>query len=172
VNIQTATKAHAGLLAWLRRHHVDYELHEHELTFTARQTARAEGVDPHTFAKVVGVLADEGTRVLVVVDATDRLDLHKAREALGARSVRLLDEVELDALAPSCERGAIPAVGDLFGLPLYADHAVRADREISFNAGSHEVSVRVDREAWEQATGVRYADLAENLDRRPAWTWS
>ena len=36
----------------------------------------------------------------------------------------------------------------------------------------HEVSVRVDREAWEQATGVRYADLAENLDRRPAWTWS
>jgi Ala-tRNA(Pro) deacylase len=135
-------------------------------------TAQAEGVDPRTFAKVVGVTTDDGRRVLLVLDATDHVDLRKAREALSAREARLLSEADLVAIAPECEAGALPAVGALYGLPVYADHAVREDAAISFNAGSHRFSVRVDRSAWERAAEVRYADLAEASDRRPAWVLS
>jgi Ala-tRNA(Pro) deacylase len=160
------------LVEWLRTKDVEYEIHEHDLAFTARATATAEGIDPRTFAKVVGVATPDGRNVLVVLDATDHLDLGKARRALGVSEVRLLTEAELTALAPGCEAGAIPAVGSLFGLPTYADYAVREDREISFNAGSHRLSVRVDRAAWERACGTIYADLASNSDMRPAWTRS
>ena len=121
---------HMSLLDWLAGNDVEFEIHEHEEAFTARASARAEGVDPRTFAKVVGVMTD---------------------------------------IAPGCEAGALPAVGKLYGLPTYADHAVRDDPDISFNAGSHRFSVRVDREAWEKAARVRYADLALESDRRPAW---
>jgi len=165
---RTAPEAHAGLLDWLRQHDVDHELHEHVQTFTARSTARAEGVPPQTFAKVVGVGTDDDRVALVLVDATDHVDLRKAAAALDASSVRLLDEPELAALAPDCEAGAIPAVGILFDVPMLADTAVREDPEISFNAGSHRWSVRVDRARWERAAEVRYADLASRGER-PAW---
>ena len=158
----TATRAepHQGLLRWLARHGIDHEVHEHRLSYTAKETARAEGVEPSTFAKVVGIEADDGRKALFVLDATDRVSLPKVAAAMGAESVRLLREPELEGLAPDCEAGTIPAVGALFGLPLYADQAVREDAEISFNAGSHRVAVRVDRQAWEAAAEPAYVDIA------------
>jgi Ala-tRNA(Pro) deacylase len=168
--------AHPGalpaLLEWLRSRAIEHDVHEHPETFTARQTALAEGVDPRTFAKVVAVRTDDQQTVLLVLDATDHVDLRKAREALLADDVRLLTEAELAALAPDCEAGAMPAVGALFDLPMVADHAIREDAALSFNAGTHRCAVRVDRRAWERATDVRYVDLAEDADARPAWARS
>lgn len=166
------TGPHPLLLSWLAERAIEHEVHEHTQTFTARATASAEGVDPRSFAKVVGVRTDDDRTFLLVVDATDHIDLVKASRALYARDVRLLTEADLAALAPDCEAGAIPAVGILFHVPMIADYAVREDRDISFNAGSHRFSVRVDRSAWEQATAVRYADLAAESDTRPAWARS
>ena len=168
----TGAEPHQGLLRWLARNGIDHEIHEHRLSYTAKETAHAEGVEPSTFAKVVGIEADDGRRALLVLDATDRVSLSKAAAALGVERVRLLREAELEALAPDCEPGAVPAVGSLFGLPLYADEAVRADPEISFNAGSHRVAVRVDREAWEEAAEPAYVDLAAGAGEQsgaPEW---
>lgn len=168
----TVGRPYPGLLDWLASHHIEYEVHEHDPAFTAHATATADGVDPRTFAKVVGVAAPDDRNILIVLDATDQLDLHKARRALGTGDVRLLSEAELTALAPDCEVGAMPAVGSLFGLASYADYAVRDDPEISFNAGSHRFSVRVERASWERACDVAYADLAVQDDSRPAWAGS
>jgi Ala-tRNA(Pro) deacylase len=162
---------HPGLLDWLASHDVEYEIHEHPVSFTARETAHAEGVDPATFAKVVAVATDTG-RALLVVGALDHVDMRKARSLLKAHEVRLLTEEEVGQLAPGCDVGALPALGQLFGVPMYADYAVRDDAEISFNAGSHRFTVRVDRAHWERTTGVSYGDLAEDWDRRPAWSRS
>jgi Ala-tRNA(Pro) deacylase len=164
--------AHAGLLDWLGRNQVEFELHEHPLTFTARETARAEGVDPSTFAKVVGVITSDGRRALLVVEADDHVDLLKARQLLDTGHVRLLEEDELIELAPDCAVGTIPPVGDLFDVTVYADHAIRERPEISFHAGSHRHAVRVDRAAWERATNVLFGDLAVDREGIPAWALS
>lgn len=160
------------LIDWFIGTGVEYEIHPHGLTFTARATAMAEGVDAWTFAKVIAVAPHDGQPVLVVLDATDHLDLRKARVVLGTTDVRLLTEPELARLVPGCEVGALPAVGALFGLATYADYAVRDDPEISFNAGSHRLSVRVERERWERACNVIYADLADDTNEGPAWARS
>ena len=154
------------LLRWLIEHDVDHEVHEHHATIRARETARAEGIDPRRFAKTIVLIADEHPTI-VVVDAVDRVDLAKAGSFLGAESVRLATEDELLALAPGCEVGTIPPVGDLFGLKVTADHAIHDDPEISFHAGSHHFTVQVERAAWERAGHVVYADLAAT--DRPAW---
>ena len=114
----------------------------------------------------------EGCNVLLILDAPDLVDLHKARRVLTTGDVRLLTEAELAALAPGCEVGAIPAVGSLFGLTMFADYAVREEPDISFNAGSHRFSARVERAGWERACGLVYADLAADTDTRPAWSRS
>jgi Ala-tRNA(Pro) deacylase len=160
------------LLDWLAGNDIEYEVHQHDPAFTARATAPAEVVDPRTNAKVVAVASSDGRNAIIVLDATDHLDLRKAHDVLAASDVRLLTEVQLTALAPGCDVGAIPAVGALFGLTTYADYAVRDDPEISFNAGSHGFSARVDRARWERACSVVYADLAEDADAGPAWARS
>lgn len=160
---------HAGLLDWLAGHGIEYELHEHPLTFTARETAEIEGVDPRRFAKTVAVETEAGERVLIAVDAVDHVDLEKAAGALDTPHVRLLTEPEMIAFAPGCEVGTIPPVGDLFSVRVLADIAVREDPEITFHAGSHHFTVHVDRPGWERAGGVTYADLADARDRGPAW---
>lgn len=165
-------RPHKGLIDWLAAEGIEHELHEHRPTYTARETARVEGVSPQSFAKVVGVRSADGRNALLVLDATDHVDLRKAGRALDAGQLRLLSEEELQALAPECDTGALPAVGLLFELPMYADYAVREDPQISFNAGSHRWTVRVDRAAWERQSKVIYADLTEDVDRRPAWSRS
>ncbi len=162
-------KPHVGLLAWLAGHDIEYELHEHPVTITALQMARAEHVDPRRVAKTLVVDLGDGRRALVVLDAADRLDLAKAARALEAERVRLLTEDELAELAPTVELGTLPPVGALFGLPVRVDHALHAESTITFPAGSHRFAVLVDRAAWEDAAGVVYADLAETADRGPAW---
>jgi Ala-tRNA(Pro) deacylase len=158
-----------SLQVWLTERDVEFDVHEHDEAFSATSTALAEGVDARTFAKVVGVTTDDGRAALLVLDAQDRLDLEKADRALDAGDVRLLTESEFAALTPGCVPGAVPAVGALFGLPMVADLALRDCDEISFNAGTHRHSVRVDRAAWERATAVRYEDLAIADPDRPAW---
>jgi len=167
----TRAAPHAGLLRWLREHEVEHEVHEHHLTMTARETAHAEGIDPRRFAKCVGVATAEHGQAILVVDAVDRLDLGKACHLLDTEHVRLLSEGELLELAPDCEIGTIPPVGELWGLPVFADFAVRDDPDISFHAGSHQFTVHVDRAAWDGAAHVIYGDLAERGER-PAWAAS
>lgn len=159
------------LLAWLERNRVDYEIHEHVATITARATARADGVDPRRFAKTVCIIADDRP-TLVVVDAVDRVDLEKIRAVLEAEHVRLASEEEMVELAPDCEVGSMPPTGDLFDVRVMADIAVRDDPGISFHAGSHRFTARVDRAAWERAARVVYHDLALADGERPAGTAS
>jgi Ala-tRNA(Pro) deacylase len=160
------------LLDWLTVHGVEHEVREHALTVTARETARAEGIDPRRFAKTVAIETDDGRRALVVLDATDKLDFGKAAHVLQADHVRLLTETELTAISPDCDTGTLPPIGELCGLPVYADRAIREDAEISFHAGSHRHTVHVDRAAWERASAVAYADLAATDASVPAWSRS
>ena len=160
------------LVRWLDVEGVDHEIHEHGRALTAVATARAEGVDPKTFEKVVWVRSADGGDALMVLDSEDHLDLKKARDVLKSGRVKLVSEDEIEELTPDCDPGAMPAVGSLFGLPTYADFAVRDAPEVSFNAGSHTVAVRVDRAAWEKALGVVYADLKVSTWREPPWSRS
>jgi len=150
-----ATAPYPPLIAWLESHHIPYELHEHRKTYTAVETARAEGTDPTTFAKVVGVRTSEGSNALVVVDASDQVDLALLRDAMSVAWVALLGEQDLRALLPGCDVGTLPPIPALVKVPVYVDEAVRTDEQISFHAGSHHYTVRVDRAAWEREASVR-----------------
>lgn len=147
------------LRGWLEAHAIAYQIHEHPLAYTALATAHAEGVDPGTFAKVVGVRTDTGRVALVVLDAVDALDLGKVADLVGS-PVRLLSERELADACPNWEVGAVPPVASLAGEQVFADEAVRENEYLSFNAGSHRVAVRLERSAWEAAAEIIYGDVA------------
>ncbi len=158
-----------ALLDWLEGNEVEFTIHEHPVTYTARETARAEHVSPERYAKAVGVVTDDGRRSIIVVEAKDHVDFGLARTALGASHVRLMTETELAAACPHCEVGATPPVGAIFGLPTFVDFGLKDDQEITFAAGTHSHAIRLARVAWEQALNPMYARLAEQRDTEPAW---
>ena len=74
-------------------------------------------------------------------------------------------------LAPDCQWAPCRPSESFTGSPWSPTTRYDRTRAISYNAGSHRYSVRVDRPRREQACGAYYADLAVQ-DDAPAWAGS
>lgn len=129
---------------YLRDHSVDHEFHRHEQAFTAQEVAAAEHVPGRMFAKTVMISAD-GDLAMAVVPAPDFVDIDKVASALGSRAARIADENEFGAVFPDCDLGAMPAFGNLYGVPVLVDDRLTRNDRIVTQAGSHTETVAV---AW------------------------
>ena len=81
--------------------------------------------------------------LMAVLPAPQRVDLGQLGAAAGKPDLHLATETEFAGLFPQCEAGAMPPFGNLYGLPVWVDEALTRDKEISFNAGTHEQTVRM-----------------------------
>jgi Ala-tRNA(Pro) deacylase len=123
-------------LEYLDRRLVRYAHTQHPVAYTAREVAAVEHMPAHRLAKTVVFLGEEGYG-LALVPADTFVDLQDLRTILGSPAVRLATEEEIAALFPTCELGAMPALGNLFGLPVYVDHGLAEEEFMAFNAGTH-----------------------------------
>ena len=135
---------------------VAYEVRSHPKAFTAQEVAAAEHVPGREMAKVVIVRAGREF-LMAVLPAPHKVDLGQLGAAAGKSDLRLATEAEFADLFPQCEAGAMPPFGNLYGLPIWVDEALTRDRDISFNAGTHEQTVR-----------MAYADFARLAQPRVA----
>jgi len=136
------------LREYLDKQKVPYEVLSHRQAFTAQEVAQAQHVPGRELAKVVMVRSG-GAFVMLVVPAPYRVDLERAKSAVGKTDLVLATEDEFRGLFPQCEAGAMPPFGNLYGLPVYVDQTLTRDEEIVFNAGTHTQTVK-----------MKYADFA------------
>ena len=138
------------LIALLEMREAQYRHDRHPLAYTARETARAEHVQPRSFAKVVVVHSEAGY-TMAVLPADRIVDLDELRAAFGGRHMRLATENELQELFPDCELGAMPPFGNgtLFETPIWVDGLLMAEETISFNGGTHRDVIQMNTEDWE-----------------------
>lgn len=132
----------------LDRSGVQYEVMSHRQAFTAQEVAQAEHIPGKELAKVV-MLRSGKNFCMVTLPAPYRVDLDKAKTALGAADLVLATEEEFAGLFPQCEAGAMPPFGNLYNVPVYVDESLTRDDMIVFNAGNHTQTVK-----------MRYADFA------------
>jgi Ala-tRNA(Pro) deacylase len=146
-----------ALLSVLDASHVSYEVIAHRRTMSAAAEARAIGVKPSHVAKTL-VLATEPGFVRAVVPASARVDLRKVRAALESDEVRLATEPELVGAYPEFELGAVPPVG---GAEDRVVVDLRVDREpsVTFEAGTHDLSVRMKAADLVSLANARVADI-------------
>jgi Ala-tRNA(Pro) deacylase len=121
---------------FLDEHGATAHIHPHRPVYTAQEVAATEHVSGRSVAKVVMAVAD-GRMVMLVLPASLRVDVARAREALGASVVRLAAEDEFRTFFPDCELGAMPPFGHLYGLPVYVDPELANAPMMLFEAGSH-----------------------------------
>jgi Ala-tRNA(Pro) deacylase len=136
------------LREYLDQHHVRYEMLSHPQAFTAQETAAAQHVHGRELAKVV-IVRSGGDFAMIVLPAPARVDLQRAAVVLDEPRLALATEDEFASLFPGCEVGAMPPLGNLYGLPVWVDRELGKDEYIVFNAGTHTQTIR-----------MRYADFA------------
>ena len=136
------------LREYLDKQKAPYEVLAHRQAFTAQEVAEAQHVHGAELAKVV-MLRSGPQFIMAVLPAPQRVDLDRARAAIGKPDIVLATEAEFEGLFPQCEAGAMPPFGNLYGLPVFVDQTLTRDETIVFNAGTHTQTVK-----------MKYADFA------------
>ena len=152
----------AQLKSFLRDHGVSFDVIAHPRSETAAAEARAAQLPQEQTAKTVVLHTSAGYRFAVLA-ASDRLDLHKAADALGVRrhDVRLATEADMGADFSRYEVGAIPPIGPDTPLEL-VDPRLLDYSHVLCPAGDHEHSLLVDPMDIVRVTGARSVDVRED----------
>ena len=127
---------------------VDYEVLPHLRTQTSLQTAREAHIAPERLAKSV-LLEDEQGYLMAILPASRRIELGRLERELG-RNLELATEPELVERFRDCEVGAVPALGEAFGIRTLIDDTLLVAEDIYFEAGDHEDLVHVNGDSFRE----------------------
>lgn len=119
--------------------HIAYQLLEHPFSASAIETARATHIPPSQTVKAVVVKA-AGQYMVCVLPASHTLVLSwidRDYSAVHHGHHQLAQIEELKRLFPDCELGAVPALGQAYGLEVVWDSALRHADELYLEAGDH-----------------------------------
>ena len=140
---------------YLKSHHVGYELLSHPASYSCRDTAEAAHVDQDHIAKAV-IVKDSWGYAMVVIPGSDWIRLH-ALNAETNRNFRLANENELHKLFSDCKIGAIPPLGQAYGMETYLDDRLNTLANIYFEAGDHEHLIHIHGDSFHDLfKGVRH----------------
>ncbi|HDS84202.1 MAG TPA: YbaK/EbsC family protein [Phycisphaerales bacterium] len=141
---------------------VHYEMSQHRPVFTAQQMAAEEHVPGMAVAKPVVVRADK-TYYLCVLPACCKVDIDVLKNALGAADVVLADEDEIAKIFDDCTLGAEPPFGRLYGLETLMDATLEQDTFIVFQAGTHELAIRMDLDDYKKLAQPRVLNFSYHM---------
>ena len=144
---------------------VPFDRHTHDRAVTAQELAEALGVGGYQVAKTVLVDAD-GRTWMAILPAPQVIDIEQLRRALGAKTLRLLEESELAPLFPDCDTGAEPPFGSLYGVPVVLQRDLAEEPQIIFRAGSHEEAISMNYEDFARLESPIVAQFAVPLPAR------
>jgi Ala-tRNA(Pro) deacylase len=124
------------LKEFLDSHQIKYVSLQHSPAYTAQEIAASAHVPGRDMAKTIIVKID-GRMAMAVLPANRKIVLADLREVTGTDQVKFATEAEFKTLFPDCETGAMPPLGNLYGLDVYVAPSLADEAEIAFNAGTH-----------------------------------
>jgi Ala-tRNA(Pro) deacylase len=151
----------------LDEHKVPYEVFSHALAYTAQEVAEKQHCSGKEMAKVVMLKVDNAL-VMGVIPASRKVSLGTVVRSLSAKTARLATEDEFIAHFPGCEIGAMPPFGNLFGVRVFVDPALKEDEYIYFNAGNHVQTVRMKYKDFARMAKPEIARLVEEIGKKAA----
>ncbi len=125
----------ATLREYLNRWGVEYEVVPHAHTSSSLETAEAAHVPGDKLAKCV-MTEDYRGYLMVVVPASHEVEFSLLDEQLDRR-LALATEEELADIFVDCELGAIPPLGEAYGIDVAVDSRLAECDEVYFEAGDH-----------------------------------
>lgn len=145
----------ATLRDYLDSLHFKYDTVNHTHTDSALRTAEAAHVSGERVAKPI-LFGDEHSYVLVVIPASHRIEPKLLNEVTG-RHLSMISEEELEMAFVDCEKGAVPAAGEAYGIDTLVDKGLLVENDIYFESGDHENLIHM--------AGEEFRNLMANAQR-------
>ncbi|MBI3561745.1 MAG: YbaK/EbsC family protein [Gammaproteobacteria bacterium] len=123
------------LQRYLESSGIDYEVVQHTHTHSSRDTAQAAKIPMAHLVKSV-VFEDEVGYLMAVVPASHHVAIGQLSRQLGRR-LGLATEPELAQLFNDCEQGAIPPIGNAYGMDVIMDDSLMQCEDVYIEAGDH-----------------------------------
>ncbi len=147
------------LKKYLDENNIKYHTITHSRAFTAQEIAATIHCPGKELAKSVIVKIDKDY-ALVVLPASEKIDFGEIKSALNAQWVELATEEEFKGLFPECEVGAMPILGNLYGLQVIASENILKDEDIYFNAGTHTEAIKMKTSDFKKLATPKVVKLA------------
>lgn len=122
----------------------------HDASSCALDTAHRAHVPADHVAKAIVLEGRHSGYLMVVIAANQRLDLRALAEDFGDDFV-LVRERKLTEMFPDCAPGAVPAIGDAYGIPTWWDRHLADWNDVYFEGGDHRTLVHL--------SGTEFADV-------------
>lgn len=152
----------ARVSQYLRDQSADYQLVQHPHSATSRESAHAAHVREDMVAKAILMKDDEGY-VMAVIPASSSLDMRAVHDETGRSQLQMVPEEELGRTFPDCELGALPALGQAYGITTLLDSSLRHRDTVYFEAGDHEELVEMNGTHFARLfEGCRSCDLSKD----------
>ncbi|MBI3328439.1 MAG: YbaK/EbsC family protein [Nitrospinae bacterium] len=90
---------------------------------------------------------------------TTALPVKWMQQLLGDRTVTLARDADFAGTFGDCEPGAMPAFGNLYGVPVYVDQDLTGEPDIAFPAGTHREVIRIGSQDFLKLTGAQVVEF-------------
>jgi Ala-tRNA(Pro) deacylase len=142
-----------SLLKYLETQDVEYEIISHPHSDNSIETAKSSHIPGRQLAKGILLEDTDGNYILAVIPATHHIDLARMHHYLG-KQVGLATEAELPELFTDCEPGAVPALGNAYGIDVIVDKQLENEPDIFLEGGFHDELIHL--------SGLDFSDLLIN----------
>lgn len=142
---------------YLEDHKVKYVSINHSPAYTAQEIAQAAHITGQEMVKTVIIKVD-GQMKMVVLPATEKIDFDALKDIIHANKVELASEYEFNTRFPDCELGAMPPVGDLFGMDVLMAKSLTSKDQIAFNAGTHTELIKLSAKDFKELVHPEIVD--------------
>ncbi|MES9899623.1 MAG: YbaK/EbsC family protein [Sedimenticola sp.] len=139
------------LKEFFENHQTAYELIPHPRTASTLESSEVAHIPGDRMVKGV-LLGDQDQYMLALIPATHHLNIGRVNQILG-RKLELITEDELASAFSDCEVGAIPPVGEAYGIETLLDSNLADQAELYLESGDHSVLIRMEREAFLDIVG-------------------
>ncbi|CAM3662439.1 aminoacyl-tRNA deacylase [Parendozoicomonas haliclonae] len=159
------------LTSFLDKNNIQYDVISHPYSEGALNTAHSACIPSHSMAKAVILKDDEGL-VLAALPASNKLMLNWLNQSLD-RHLRLVEENSLGNLFSDCEPGAIPAMGQPWGMMTACDSDLDTVTDIYIEAGNHRELIRMHRTEFQKLmSNQAHGTISCSTDEQDAYKGS
>ena len=131
------------LVEFLDSQKIRYLTIEHSPAYTSQEVAESAHIRGRQLAKTV-ILNVDNSLAMFVLPASYRVDLESLKRSIQVFKLEICSEQQFKDLFPTCELGALPPFGNLYGMDVYVAEVLTNDAEIIFSSGTHSELIQMD----------------------------
>jgi Cys-tRNA(Pro)/Cys-tRNA(Cys) deacylase len=135
-------------------------MHVHKAK-NVEEAAAERGVPIRQVVKTLLVRRPDNRHVLVLVRGDQRLSLKKLARVVGVKTLEMAPEADVPRIT-GYQIGAVAPLGlRRADVPLYVDHSILEEQQVSISAGRHDAGLELASEDLVRAVGGQVADITE-----------